>query len=98
MNPNGVQFSHCGGGKAAYCYVANIVTLLFFTESYCDKLYVITVYVLPISETKCFIHVYYNKLIQSLFTVLLFVSNCDTSFQFYTILNMFHFNLYMRCY
>jgi hypothetical protein len=64
MNPNGVQFSHCGGGKPAY-YMANIVTLLLilhiyslFTESYCDKLYIITVYVLPLSETKCSIDPY----------------------------------------
>jgi hypothetical protein len=63
MNPNGVQFSHCGGGKAAYCYVADIVTLPLglhiyspFTESYCDKLYIITVYVLPLSETECSIN------------------------------------------
>jgi len=62
-NPNGVQFSHCGVGKAAYCYVANIETMLLglhiyslFTGSYCDKLYVITVYVLPLSETKCAIN------------------------------------------
>lgn len=43
--------------------VANIVTLLLglhvnslFTESYCDKLYIITVYVMPLSETKCSIN------------------------------------------
>jgi len=64
MNPNGVQFSHCGGEKAAY-YMANIVTLLLglhicslFTESYCDKLYIITVYVLPLSEMECSINPY----------------------------------------
>jgi len=88
-NPNGVQFSHCGVGKAAYCYVANIVTMLLglhiyslFTESNCDKLYVITVYVLPLSETKCAVnlYIYYNKIIQSLYTEFLFVTNCDTSF------------------